>query len=65
MSASFLDSKVLRYLFNERSHRKFGVAEKFADKARRARNTVISTEDLQHGQIIEKLKIIIPFLMDS
>ncbi len=142
MSASFLDSNVLLYLFDERSHRKFGVAEKLVDKALRTGNAVISfqvvqetlnvatkklevplssgeasrflettllplwkvnpsrelyrrsleiqsryqfgfydslivsaaleagcgtlyTEDLQHGQIVERLKIINPFLMDS
>ncbi len=65
MSASFLDSKVLLFLFDERSHRKFGVAEKLVYKALRAGNMEISTEDLQHEQIIGKLKIINPFLMDS
>ncbi len=60
MSASFLDSNVLLYLFDEHSHRKFGIVEKLVDRALRTGNAVISFQVVQETLNVATRKLEVP-----
>ncbi len=60
MSASFLDSNVLLYLFDEGDHHKFGVAEKLVGKALRTGNAVISFQVVQETLNVVTRKLPVP-----
>jgi len=60
MSASFLDSNVLLYLFDEGDHHKSGVAEELIDKALRTGNAVISFQVVQETLNVATKKLAVP-----
>ncbi len=60
MSASFLDSNVMLYLFDEREHHKFAVAEKLVNKALRTGNAVISFQVVQETLNVATKKLEVP-----
>ena len=65
MSASFLDSNVLVYLFDECDHRKHGIAEKLVDKALRTGNAVISFQVVQESLNVATKKMAVPLTSEE
>ncbi len=60
MSASFLDSNILVYLFDERNHHKHGIAANLVNKALRTGNAVISFQVVQETLNVITTKLATP-----